>query len=87
MAVSSRYVLSLTFTGNRLYRIHNFCTGAYSMNNFSQDFDAVNVLIDPATGKLVDILEFNYYYDFAPVGSNKILFTRPGWGLDFYKTK
>lgn len=85
MSVGSKYVLSLTFTGDRLYRIHNYCTGAYSMNNFSQDFDAVNVLIDPETGKLVDILEFNYYYDFAPVGSNQILFTRPGWGLDFYQ--
>lgn len=87
MSVGSKYVLSLTFTGNNLYRIHNYCTGAYSMNNFSEDFNAVNVLIDPATGKLVDILEFNYYYDFAPVGTNKILFTRPGWGLDFYNVK
>lgn len=87
MNVGSKFVLSLTFTGDNLYKIHNYCTGAYSMNNFSEDFNYVNVLIDPATGKLVDILSFNYYYDFAPVGSNKILFTRPGWGLDLYEVK
>lgn len=35
------------------------------------DLGATTVLIDPETGKLIDIAEFNYFYDFA-VGSNHI---------------
>ena len=38
-------------------------------NNLWQDFKAVTVIIDPSTGKLIDIENFNYYYDYA-VGSN-----------------
>ncbi len=31
----------------------------------------------------IDIVEYNYYYDFAPVGSNSITFTRP-YSMTFY---
>ena len=34
------------------------------------------VLINPNNGKLVDIEEFNYFYDFAS-GDNEMTFTRP----------
>lgn len=47
------------------------------MNTFKEDFNIARVLIDPETGKLIDIVEFNYYYDFAPVGTNYITLTRP----------
>ena len=53
------------------------------MNNLWQDLNFVTVLIDPDTGKLIDIVEYNYYYDFAPVGSNSITFTRP-YSMTFY---
>ena len=48
---------------------------AYKENNLWQDFKAVTVIIDPSTGKLIDIESFNYYYDYA-VGSNSLTFTR-----------
>lgn len=73
MSVSNRNVLKLTYRCNsNFYRINCFCTGAYAMNNYSQTYNYVTVIIDPETGKLIDIVEFNYYYDFAPVGSNYI---------------
>ena len=46
------------------------------MNTYLADMDSVTVLIDPDTGKLIDIVEFNYFYDFAPVGSNSITWAR-----------
>lgn len=71
--VSGRPALSLTFTGPRgFYYVHCRCTGAYAMNNLWEDFSAVNVIIDPETGKMIDIYEFNYFYDYAE-GSNSIL--------------
>ena len=45
-------------------------------NTYLDDIDYVTVLIDPDTGKLIDIVEFNYFYDFAPVGSNSITWAR-----------
>lgn len=75
--VSSRPALMLTYYGdNAFYAIHCLGTGAYSMNTFNQNFQVVTVIIDPADGKLIDIVEFNYYYDFAPVGTNYITYTR-----------
>ena len=32
--------------------------------------------IDPDTGKLIDIIDYNYFYDFAPAGSNNIIWAR-----------
>ena len=84
MQVSSRPALMLTFySDSDFYRIHCVCSGAYAMNNLWQDLNFVTVLIDPDTGKLIDIVEYNYYYDFAPVGSNSITFTRP-YLMTFY---
>lgn len=78
MHVSSRPALKLTYyCDNIFYRINCWGTGAYSMNTFRQDFNVVTVLVDPETGNLIDIVEFNYYYDFAPVGTNYITWTSP----------
>lgn len=76
--VGSKPVLELTFTSSTdFYKIHCTCSGAYKENSLWQDLKYVTVLIDPDTGKLVDISDFNYFYDFAPVGSNSLTFTRP----------
>lgn len=84
MNVSSRPALMLTFYANsNFYKIHCRGTGAYSMNTLWEDLSYVTVLIDPSTGKLIDIVEFNYYYDFAPVGTNYITWTR-SYSMDFY---
>ena len=53
-------------------------------NNLWQDFKAVTVIIDPSTGKLIDIESFNYYYDYA-VGSNSLTFTRRYPSMTLYK--
>ena len=47
-------------------------------------FKAVTVIIDPSTGKLIDIESFNYYYDYA-VGSNSLTFTRRYPSMTLYK--
>ena len=44
----------------------------------------MTVIIDPATGRLIDIEQFNYFYDFAQ-GSNSLSFTRPYSDLKLYK--
>lgn len=78
MHVSSRPALKLTYyCDNVFYRVNCWGTGAYSMNTFRQDFNVVTVLVDPESGNLIDIVEFNYYYDFAPVGTNYITWTSP----------
>lgn len=85
MKVSSRAALELTFYADKdFYSIHCRCTGAYDMNNFWDETNVVQVLIDPSTGKLIDIVQFNYYYDFAPVGTNYITITRP-YTMTFYQ--
>lgn len=85
LSVNSRPVLQLTLIGEACYKINCFGSGAYAMNTYNQDIDAVNVLIDPETGKLVDILEFNYFYNFAPVGSDQILYYRGDYKLTYFK--
>ncbi|SFG37886.1 hypothetical protein SAMN04487761_11535 [Lachnospiraceae bacterium C7] len=85
MNVSSRPALLLTYVGNtQFYRINCLGTGAYSMNTYQHNFNNVTVLIDPSTGRLIDIVEFNYYYDFAPVGSNSITWTR-SYSMNLYE--
>ena len=85
MNVGSRPALELTFYSDTdFYSIHCRCTGAYDMNNFWDETNVVQVLIDPSTGKLIDIVQFNYYYDFAPVGTNYITITRP-YTMTFYQ--
>lgn len=85
MNVGSRAALELTFYSNsNFYSVHCRCTGAYKENNLWQDFKAVTVIIDPSTGKLIDIESFNYYYDYA-VGSNSLTFTRRYPSMTLYK--
>lgn len=55
----------------KFYRINCRGTGAYAANTLIVDPTYAIVLIDPDTGKLVDISDFNYFYDFA-MGSNRI---------------
>lgn len=73
-SVGSKYLLRLMFYANsdvKFYRIMCRATGAYSANNLFVDPSYVIVLIDPDDGKLVDIAEYNYFYEFA-TGSNSI---------------
>lgn len=71
--VESKPLLLLTYRGDRnFYHIHVSASGAYKMNRCWADLNRVRLLFDPDTGKLVDILETNYYYDLAPLGSNEI---------------
>lgn len=44
----------------------------------------MTVIIDPSTGKLIDIENFNYYYDYA-VGSNSLTFTRRYPSMTLYE--
>ena len=82
--VSSRPVLQLTYySNNPFYNIYCSCSGAYAANRLWENLNAVTVIIDPATGKMIDILEFNYYYQYA-VGSNSITCTYPYSGMTFY---
>ncbi|MBQ6994588.1 MAG: hypothetical protein IJN64_08900 [Lachnospiraceae bacterium] len=85
MNVGSRAVLMLTYnSADDFYAIHCRGTGSYSMNTLWTEMDAVIVLVDPSTGKLVDIVSYNYFYDFAPVGTNSITFTNP-YSMTLYK--
>ena len=51
----------------------------YSESGFLLLFstDSVTVMIDPETGKLIDIVFFNYYYDHNTLGINSIKYTTP----------
>lgn len=86
--VGSKYLLRLMFIANEdvnFYRIMCRGTGAYLENTLFFDPNYVIVLIDPDTGKLIDISEFNYFYDFA-MGSNSIT-TSGRHDLTFYYHK
>lgn len=76
--VESKNLLRLMFYADesvKFYRIMCRGTGAYQNNTLFVDPNYAIVLIDPDTGKLVDIAEFNYFYDFA-MGSNHITYAR-----------
>lgn len=77
--VSSRPALILTFasSSDSFYKINCRGTGAYAANTYQGQTDYVTVLIDPETGKLIDILHFNYFYDYNPLGINSITYTTP----------
>lgn len=81
----SKELLRLMYYTNdesvKFYRIMCRATGAYAENNLFVDPSYVIVLIDPDTGKLVDIAEYNYFYDYA-VGSNSIT-TAGRYDMDF----
>lgn len=85
MNVGSEAALELTFkSNNNFYSIHCMCTGAYKQNNLWKDYNQVTVIIDPSTGKLIDIENFNYFYDYA-VGSNSLTFTRRYPNMTFFQ--
>lgn len=70
--VSGRPALAIKFiSSSAFYSINCLCTGAYAQNNLVKDMNTVTVIVDPETGKMIDIYSFNYFYDFA-VGSNSI---------------
>lgn len=73
MKINSKYVLEMWFTSTEddFYFINCFCTGAYERNHLWVNLAAVDVIIDPDTGKIVDIADFNYFYGYA-VGDNKM---------------
>lgn len=86
--VDSKYLLRLMFFADedvKFYRIMCRGTGAYVENTLFLDPNYVIVLIDPDTGKLIDISEFNYFYEFA-MGSNSIT-TSGHHNLTFYYRK
>lgn len=77
--IGSKNLLRLMFYTDtespvKFYRINCRGTGAYAANTLIIDPAYVIVLIDPDTGKLVDIAEYNYFYDFA-MGSNRITYS------------
>lgn len=73
MSVSNGPALMLMYTSNSdFYAIHCVGTEAYEENTYWDEMDIVQVLVDPSTGKLIDIISVNYFYDIAPVGTNKI---------------
>ena len=76
--VSSRPALMLTFvsSSNNFYRINCNGTGEYKQNKFNDSTNYVTVMIDPQSGDLIDIVEFNYFYHHNP-GSNKIVYGMP----------
>lgn len=73
--VGSKPVLNLMFytadTSVHFYNISCRGTGAYSENTCFLSPSYVIVEIDPDDGKLIDICEPNYFYDYA-VGSNSM---------------
>lgn len=76
-SVSSRPALMLTFVSpsDYFYKINCRGTGAYTANTFQDSTNNVQVLIDPETGDLIDIVFFNYFYDHNPFGVNSITYT------------
>ncbi len=74
MKINSKYVLEMWFlstTEEDFYFINCFCTGAYAQNYYWKNYAVVDVIIDPDTGRLVDIADDNYFYGHA-VGDNKM---------------
>ncbi len=73
--VSSKPVLNLMFytadSNVHFYNINCYGTGAYSGNTCYLSPSYVIVEIDPDDGRLIDICEPNYFYDYA-MGSNYI---------------
>lgn len=78
--IKNQHALMLTYESvdgkTPFYKIDCFGSGAYKMNTYKDNSCYVDVAIDPESGKLIDIINFNYFYDFAPVGSNKIIWAR-----------
>lgn len=77
--VESKPLLQLMFYNldkTPFYNISCVGTGAYAANTLSKQPDYVIVQIDPDDGVLVDIAEYNYFYQWAQ-GSNYISYFQP----------
>ncbi len=83
MPIQNKNLLELSVSSpSSFYNINCLCSGAYRDNNLYLNLNYATVLIDPDTGKLVDISYFNYFYDYA-MGSNSMSFTRP-YSMKYY---
>lgn len=69
-------MLTFVSSSNNFYRINCNGTGEYKQNKFNDSTNYVTVMIDPQSGDLIDIVEFNYFYHHNP-GSNKIVYGMP----------
>ena len=88
MQVGKGPLLCLSFYGDKIYNINCIGTGAYVKNTYVGDFNSVRVLIDPNSGDLVDILDFNYFYDYEQlIGSNYISYYYGDYELTMYEMK
>lgn len=69
--------LLLTFVSDSdtFYEINCYGTGNYKPNTLVKGFKNVTVLIDPDSGKVIDITEYNYFYQYI-MGSNNIVWAR-----------
>lgn len=88
MHVSSRPALLLTYyaaDNSNFYKINCRGTGAYSMNTLRKNSDSVQVLIDPVSGRLIDIYYYNYYYNFAPYAAGNSITTTASYTMDLFK--
>ena len=77
--VGSKPLLHLLFYGEPdadFYDIACLGTGSYQSDTLYKQPDYVIVLIDPDTGKLVDISEYNYFYQHI-MGGNRIIYNKP----------
>lgn len=63
--ISKKYVIMLSVNDwiNKCYFIHALSTGDYYPDRLYADLNCANVIIDPGTGKVVDIMWYNYYYE------------------------
>lgn len=83
MPIKNKHLLELSLSSpSNFYNINCSCSGAYAANNLHLNLNYTTVLIDPDTGKLVDIEFLNYFYDYAE-GSNSMMFTRP-YSMKYY---
>ena len=70
-------VLLMTFVSDRdFYIIDCQTSGAYAGETVIRKCREVTVLVDPQSGKLVDIVDPNYYYSFPHEGTNYIRIQR-----------
>lgn len=69
--------LLMTFkSDNDFYKIDCQTSGAYAGETVVEKYQEVTVLIDPQSGKLIDIVDPNFYYSFVHQGTNYIRIQR-----------
>jgi len=52
------------------YKIDCQCSGKYAAETVVQKYNFVTVLVDPSSGKMIDIYYPNFYYSFSHAGTN-----------------